>query len=175
VNDRTALDRGPEPQGGFPAEPPPPETGATGRPGFVCRVCVPWFVRRRRVVIALAALAWVAGTFFSAKLYANLHSGFEELLPDTAPSVIAARTLGPKLHTVTHLSIIFEGNDGDGLDRLADDLAARLRKLPPDLVERVEYRTDEQERFLRRFGGLYLTTDDLQTIQSRIEIGRAHV
>ncbi|MFL5299239.1 MAG: MMPL family transporter, partial [Anaeromyxobacteraceae bacterium] len=135
----------------------------------VARALVPWLVRHRRPVLWVALLAWAAGAFLSAKLYSNLRSGFEDLLPDTAPSVIAARTLGPKLHTVTHLSVVFDGTDGDALDRLADDLAARVRKLPKDLVESVEYRTDEQEKFLRRFGGLYLTTDDLETIQDRID------
>jgi uncharacterized protein len=135
----------------------------------VARALVPWLVRHRRPVLLVALVAWAVGALLSAKLYSNLRSGFEDLLPDTAPSVIAARTLGPKLHTVTHLSVVFEGSDGDALDRLADDLAARVRKLPKDLVESVEYRTDEQEKFLRRFGGLYLTTDDLETIQDRID------
>jgi predicted RND superfamily exporter protein len=143
-----------------------------GRPraaGAVSRALVPWLVRHRRGVLWVALATWAVGAFLSMKLYSNLRSGFEDLLPDYAPSVIAARTLGPKLHTVTHLSVVFDGSDGDALDRLADDLAARLRKLPKDLVETVEYRTEEQEKFLRRFGGLYLTTDDLDTIQRRID------
>jgi uncharacterized membrane protein YdfJ with MMPL/SSD domain len=69
----------------------------------VARALVPWLVRHRRPVLIVALLAWAAGAVLSAKLYSNLRSGFEDLLPDTAPSVIAARTLGPKLHTVTHL------------------------------------------------------------------------
>ena len=129
-------------QGGFPAEPPPPETRCTGLPGPFCRVGLPWLIRRRRPVIAVAALLWLGGTILTARLYANLRSGFEDLLPDTAPSVVAARTLGPLLHNVTHLGVVLEGSDGDALDRLADDLAARLRELPGNIVESVEYRTD---------------------------------
>ncbi len=147
----------------------PPETGCTGQPGPVCRMCVPWLVRNRGLVLALALVLSAAGAWFSVKLYSDLRSGFEELLPDNAPSVVAARTLGPKLHTVTHLSVIFEGTDGDALDRLADDLVARLRTLPPSLVESVEYRTDAQEAFLRRFGGFYLSAAELRSIQARID------
>ena len=154
---------------GLPLEPPPPECGATGRPGPVCRVLVPWLVRHRRLVLALAALAFAGGTFFSTKLYSNLRSGFEELLPDTAPSVVAARTVARRLRNVTHLSIIFQGTDGDALDRLADDLALRLRRLPAEIVDSVEYRTDAQEAFLRRFGGLYLSVHDIDLIQERID------
>ncbi len=160
----------PSPQGSaLPQEPPPPDTGATGRPGPFCRNCLPWLVRERRLVLSVALVVGLAGAYFSARLYANLRSGFEELLPDSARSVIAARTIAPKLHNVTHLSVVLEGRDGDALERLADDLAARLRKLPDDVVESVEYRTDQQEAFLRRFGALYLTTKELDGIQERLD------
>ena len=168
MNERSAVQARP-PRPALPQEPPPPDTGATGRPGPFCRNCLPWLVRRRRLVLSVALVVGLAGAFFSARLYMNLRSGFEELLPDNAPSVVAARTIAPKLHNVTHLSVIVEGAHGDALDRFADDLAARLRKLPDDIVESVEYRTDQQEAFLRRFGGLYLTVDELDSIQQRLD------
>ncbi len=138
-------------------------------PGRVCHAVVPWLVRHRRPVLLTALAVSLVASAFAARLYSNLRSGFEELLPDTAPSVVAARTIGPKLHNVTHLAVVLEGNDPDALDRLADDLAARLRKLPPDVVESVEYRTDDQERYVQRFGGFYLSVHDLDTIQERID------
>ena len=144
-------------------------SGAPGEPGPVCRALVPWLIRERRVVLLAALLVFVVGSFFSIRLYSNLRSGFEELLPDGAPSVKVARTVAKKLHNVTHLSVVFEGKDGDALERLADDLAKRLRALPPDIVERVEYRTDEQEAFFHRFGGFYLSTADLDEIQRRLD------
>ena len=157
------------PSRALPEEPPPPITGATGRPGPFCTHCVPWLVRERRLVLSVALVVGLVGAFFSARLYANLRSGFEELLPDNARSVVAARTIAPKLHNVTHLSVVLEGEDGDALNRFADDLAARLRKLPNDLVESVDYRTDSQQEFLRKFGGLYLTTKELDGIQERLD------
>lgn len=158
--------------------PPPEGAGAgpggrwrwmPGRPGPVCRALVPCLVRQRRVVLGLATLVFILGAYFSVRLYSNLRSGFEELLPDTAPSVKAARTVAKKLHNVTHLSVVFEGSDGDALDRLADDVAKKLDRLPGHLVERVEYRTDEQEAFFRRFGSFYLSTEDLDAIQRRLD------
>ena len=159
---------------------PPEEAGAgpgkggawcwvPGQPGPICCALVPWLIRQRRVVLGLATLVFIFGALFSVKLYSNLRSGFEELLPDTAPSVKAARTVAKKLHNVTHLSVVFEGSDGDALDRLADDVAKKLRMLPGHLVERIEYRTDEQEAFFRRFGGFYLSPEDLDTIQRRLD------
>ncbi len=162
---------------GAPAETEerPPDQGAaagsaaSSRTGPVCRACVPWLVRRRRGVLAAALVLFAAGSFFSARLYANLRSDFEELLPRNAPSAVAARTIRGTLHNVTHLAVVLEGADPGALQRLANDLAARLRKLPPGLVDTVEYRTDELEAFLRRFGGFYLSTADLDTVQRRID------
>jgi predicted RND superfamily exporter protein len=130
---------------------------------------VPWLVRRRRPVLAAALLVAVAGALFSARLYGDLRANVEELLPEGAPSVAAARDLGPRLHTVTHLAVVLQGERGDALERLADDLAARLRRLPPSLVQSVEYRVDEQQAFLRRYGALYVSLDDLRTLQARID------
>ncbi len=148
---------------------PPPGSAPALRPGPVCRACVPWLVRHRWGVLAVALALLVAGSFFSARLYANLKSDFEELLPRNAPSAIAARVIKGRLHNVTHLAVVFEGADPEALERLADDLAARLRKLPPGLVDTVEYRTDELDAFLRRFGGFYVSAPDLDTIQRRID------
>src|SRR5690242_2859117 len=101
------LDR--ERPGGDLPEPAPPVTQCTGKPGPFCRSCVPWLVRERRLVLRVALVLGLMGAFFSARLYADLRSGFEELLPDSAPSVLAARTIAPKLHNVTHLSVVLEG------------------------------------------------------------------
>ncbi len=136
--------------------------------GEASRALTGWLVRHRRAVLVVAAIVSLPAAGFGVRLYANLRSGFEELLPDTAPSVVAARTIGPRLHTVTHLSVVLEGPDGDALDRIADDLAPRLRALPPTLVESVEYRTDADEAFLRRFGGLYLGMSELEELERKV-------
>ena len=148
---------------------PPGRQGPEGAARLAAHVVVPWLVRRRRPVLLAALIALVAGTFFTGRLYGSLRSGFEELLPDSAPSVVAIRTDGPKLHGVTHLSVVVTGDDGDALERLADELARRLSALPPDLVSSVEYRVDVQRDFLRRFGGLYITPADLDEIQARVD------
>ena len=149
--------------------PLPPGTHPRGQPGPICRTCVPWLVRHRRPILVSALALSLVGAFFSARLYADLRADVEELLPDNAPSVVAARTVGPKLHAFTNLSVVLEGANPEALERLADDLVARLRKLPPSLVQSIEYRIDEQERFARRFGGFLLSVEDLRTIQTRID------
>jgi len=76
-----------------------------------------FLIRRRRAVLLLALLLSLIGAYFAARLYQNLHSEIEELLPVNAPSVVAARELGPRLHTVTHLSVVLEGSDPDAMIR----------------------------------------------------------
>ncbi len=149
-------------------------TGAAPEPGGP--PVVPWgdrlvafLVRERRPVLLLALLLTIVGGYFTSRLYGDLRSSVEELLPESAPSVVAARTIGPKLHNVTHLSVVFEGRDGDAIARLAEDVVARLRRLPPSMVESVEFRTDAQSEFMHRFGPLYLHLEDLKEIQRRID------
>jgi predicted RND superfamily exporter protein len=126
-------------------------------------------IQKRRGVLSVAAVLTALGTFFSVRLYSDLRSNIEELLPDSSLSVRAARDIAPKLHSVTHLSIVLENGDPKAMQRFADALAARLRALPKEEVAAVEYRIDEQRAFFERFGALYLDRSDLQSIVSQIE------
>jgi uncharacterized protein len=130
---------------------------------------IPWLLRRRRAVLLGALLVTAVTGYFSAQLYGNLKSDLEELLPATAPSVLAAKSIGPKLHPVNNLFVVLEGTDPSAVQRFANDLAARLRGLGQDIVQSVTYRTDDQERFLERFGAFYLSQADLQTVLDRIQ------
>ncbi len=130
---------------------------------------VRWLIRARSAVLVTAGVLTAVGTYFAVRLYQDLRSDVEALLPVNAPSVVAAKTVGPLLHNVTHLSVVLEGSDPDALERFADDLAARLRRLPATMVETVDYRTDEEQAFLKRFGLLYLSAQDLRTILTRIQ------
>jgi uncharacterized protein len=128
-----------------------------------------FLIREKRPVLLFAALLTLVGTYFAARLYANLHSNIEELLPVNAPSVIAAKLLGPRLHNVNHLSVVLEGSDPDAMDRFADDLSRRLNSLPRSFIETLDYRIDEEEAFSKRFGQLYISVEDLTTILQRMK------
>jgi predicted RND superfamily exporter protein len=133
--------------------------------GDVSREVVPWLIRRRRLVLCGAAALSIVATAFAARLYGDLRSGIEELLPESAPSVVAARSLAPRLRGATRLSVVLEGEEPAALRRFADDLAARLRALPASLVDAVDYRADEEQAFARRFGLLYVSTADLTALR----------
>jgi predicted RND superfamily exporter protein len=129
---------------------------------------VPRLIRRRRLVLSIAAVLTVLGASLSARLYGDLRSGIEELLPESALSVIAARTLAPRLRGTARLSVVLEGRDGAALRRFADDLVRQLRNLPPGMVESIQHRADEEQSFLRRYGLLYVSAEDLAAARDRI-------
>ncbi len=139
-----------------------------GDPELLGRRLVGGLLRRRRAILSGAVLLLLVGSFFTARLYSNLRSDLEELLPETAPSVLAAKSIGPKLNPVSHLYLVLQGKDASALQRFAEALAGRLRALGPDVVQDVSYRTDEQEAFLRNFGAFYLSQEDLRNMVGRI-------
>lgn len=130
---------------------------------------VGWLIQHRWRVLASALVVVLVGGVLMARLYGDLRSEVEELLPSDAPSVVAAKVLQPRLYDVNHLSVVLQGNDGDALERFADALAARLRALPPTMVQSVDYRVDEERAFLQRFGLFFLSAEDLRTILQRVK------
>ncbi|WP_224369533.1 efflux RND transporter permease subunit [Hyalangium versicolor] len=140
----------------------------TGWPEAFSRRLVGWLVLHRRAVLATAAVLALVGTFFTVRLYQDLRSEVEELLPSSAPSVVAARELSPRLYDVNLLSIVLEGQDPRALQRFADALALRLSALPPSQVQSVQYRVDVERAYLQRFGLFYLSLADLRTLVERV-------
>ena len=134
----------------------------------LARQLVPWLVKRRARVLgaacALSALALVG----AVHLYRDLRSGLEELLPESAPSVEAVRAVTPLLHSNARLSVGLEGSDPDALVRFADLLVLQLRALPAGMVETIDFRSDEQDAFLHRFGPLYLPLEELRVARDGI-------
>jgi predicted RND superfamily exporter protein len=130
---------------------------------------VPRLIRRRWWVLGIAILVSAIGGLLTIRLYSDLRSDVEELLPSNAPSVVAAKKWGKKLHNITHLSVVLEGKDAKALQRFADDLAKRLAELPPGLIETIDYKTDEEAAFAKRFGAQYVETEDLRDILGRIQ------
>jgi uncharacterized protein len=125
-------------------------------------------LRHRHVILGVAVLLTGVGAVLTAALYGDLRSEVEELLPASAPSVEAARVLGPRLYDVNHLSVVLEGEDPQALRRFADAFAARLRALPPSQVREVDYRADAELEYVRRYGLFYLTVEQLQTLLQRV-------
>lgn len=133
-------------------------------------------------VLAHARLLWlcalvlaVPATWRTATLYANLRSELEQLLPRRAPSVTAIEELRARLPGLQHLGVVVNAGSPDNLahgERFLDDLAARIRAYPPDLVRGVRLGNHAEREFLENHAAIYLDHADLVSVRERIEARR---
>jgi predicted RND superfamily exporter protein len=132
---------------------------------------VAWAVRSGPWLWAIAVLLAVPAMFRTVHLYANLKSDVEELLPRNAPSVAAIDELRRRMPGVRYLGVFVDVGRAENLpagERLVDDLAARVRKYPKDLVASVRTGVQSESEFLKRNAPLYVDLVDLETVHERI-------
>jgi uncharacterized protein len=147
----------------------PSETQAA--PSDRLRRYVAWAVRRGPWLWAIAVLLAVPALFRTVQLYANLKSDVEELLPRNAPSVAAIDELRRRMPGVRYLGVFVDVGRPENLsagERLVDDLAARVRKYPKDLVASVRTGVQTESAFLKHNAPLYVDLVDLKTVHERI-------
>ncbi|HEX4448216.1 MAG TPA: hypothetical protein VH044_15815, partial [Polyangiaceae bacterium] len=122
-----------------------------GHPGPRSRAFVRWTLRWGKWLWAVALVLAVPATWRTAELYAHLRSEIEQLLPTSAPSVIAINELRARLPGLKHLGVVIDtGNEANvaAAERFLDDLAARLRTYPPDLVKSVRTGEGAERKFI---------------------------
>ena len=120
------------------------------------------------MAIALA----VPSALATVKLYFNLRSDLEELLPRSAPSVLALDELRSRMPGLQYLGVLVDVGSAANLpagERLLDDLAARVRSYPPNLVRAVRLGTASERRFIEQHLPLYMDLPDLEVLRQRIE------
>ncbi|HEX7454136.1 MAG TPA: MMPL family transporter, partial [Polyangiaceae bacterium] len=132
---------------------------------------VAWAVRRGPWLWAIAVLLALPALVRTVQLYANLKSDVEELLPRNAPSVAAIDELRRRMPGVRYLGVFVDVGRAENLpagERLVDDLAARVRKYPKDLVASVRTGVQSESEFLKHNAPLYMDLADLKTVHDRI-------
>src|SRR6185369_11398401 len=105
------------------------------------------------------------------RLYANLKSDVEELLPRDAPSVAAIDELRARMPGVRYLGVLVDVGKPANLpagERLVDELAASVRKYPKELVASVRTGVQVESEFLKKNAPLYVDLADLRTAKERI-------
>jgi predicted RND superfamily exporter protein len=139
---------------------------------------VRWTLVHGRALWLVALALMAPSTVALVRLYVNLTSEVEELLPRNAPSVGALDELRGRLPGLSALGVVVAASDPSQLaaaERLIDDLAARVRAYPPTLVRAVKTGTEAaaERRFLRAHLPLFVDLDDLVEIRRRIEARRS--
>jgi len=134
-----------------------------------------WTVRHGRALWIAAVLLAVPATWRTVSLYAHLRTELEELLPRDAPSVRAISELRDRVAGTQHLGVVVDTGVADNLpaaERMIDDLAARVREYPKDLVQDVRIGSTAERSFLKEYAPLYMDLDDLDAIRARVEARR---
>jgi predicted RND superfamily exporter protein len=133
---------------------------------------VSWTLGYGRLLWIVALALAVPAAFRTAHLYGNLRSEVEELLPREAPSVVAIQELRRRMSGLQYLGVVVDVGSADKLpagERLLDDLAARIRGYPADLVSGVRTGFSAEHDFVEKHAAMLLELGDLRTIRERIE------
>lgn len=136
---------------------------------------VAWVLRHGKIIWIIALLLAIPATARTAMLYAHLKSDVEELLPRESASVLAVDEVRRRMPGLQFLGVVVDTGSPENLeagDKFIDDLAARVRKYPPDLVNSVRLGTEVEKDFLEKHSALYTDLADLKTIRARIEARR---
>jgi predicted RND superfamily exporter protein len=147
---------------------------ASGPPASVRRF-VEWTLRRGRLIWVVALVLGIPAALRTAYLYAHLRSEVEQLLPREAPSVRALDELRERSPGLHFLGVVVEVPDVERLpdaERFVDDLAARIRTYPPEMVRDVRSSNADQRDFVEHHGAVYTDLADLQEIRRRLEARR---
>ncbi len=150
-------------------------TPRASKPGPRSRAYVAFVLKHGKAIWFLALLVCLPATYRTVALYAHLKSDIEELLPPTAPSVVALDELRRRNRGLQYLGVMVDTGKRGNLpagEKFLDDLAARIRAYPPDLVRDVRVGTSEERKFIERNAPLYVDVADLGEIRARIEARR---
>ena len=136
---------------------------------------VDWVLRHGRALWTVALVLAVPAGIRTASMYSHLRSDLEELLPRRAPSVVALDELRARSAGHQYLGVVVDAALRQNLpaaERFLDELAARIRAYPKELVATVRTGNDEERAFLEKNAALYVDVNDLRTIRDRIDARR---
>src|SRR5579872_4581247 len=122
-------------------------------PGRATRAYVAWVLRHGWLLWAIAIVLAIPATWRTAWLYGHLKSELEELLPRDAPSVRALDELRQRLPGMQYLVVVVDTGSADAIpagERFLDDLAARVRTYPPEMVREVRTGNEAERKFIEQ-------------------------
>jgi uncharacterized membrane protein YdfJ with MMPL/SSD domain len=124
----------------------------TARPGIFCYLG-----------LALAGISLL----FALKL--QLHLRFEQLLPETRPSVIELARLTASVPSSSHCFVVVEGSSRSAKRRFGDALVERLRRHAPAWLADASDGVHDARAFLAPRAGLFVSLAELEKLRDDVE------
>ena len=149
------------------SEPPPSRKKATQFMGSVMarlanlQIARPWVV----LIFVLAASAifgWRAS-------HLELRTRYDQLLPDSQPSVIELRRVEKRANDTQTAMLLLEGNDEKVLRELGDAIVAKLVSLGPEYVTSAQDGVQSATKFLSPRAGLFLDRKELEKLKDDVD------
>jgi predicted RND superfamily exporter protein len=144
-------------------------------PGPATRAFVSWTLRYGWLLWCAAVLLAIPATARTVSLYCHLRSDLEELLPRESPSVRALDEMRARLPGLQYLGVVVDTSSAENLpagERLLDDLSARIRGYPREMVREVRTGSLTERRLVEDHAPLFVETPDLREVLHRIEARR---
>lgn len=134
-----------------------------------------WLVRQRRPVLLLATLLTLVTGYRTVLTYGSLRSEIEELLPVSAPSVMALERARERLPGLRSLGVVIETGGRHNVaaaNRFVDDLAARVSKYPAEQVGAVQKDVKAERRFAETYALQLMSPEDAKRLRVAVEARR---
>jgi hypothetical protein len=126
-----------------------------------------WLVRRRRLVVLVSVVVAVASAIAASRL--PLRGDFANLLPPDAPSVRQLHALEARVRVPSTFMLGIESDDAGARARAFESLKAKLRALPPELVDGIVADERVARGFVLDHRFLYAPRADLEAARDAID------
>ncbi len=123
--------------------------------------------RRPWVPIVLCAIVTAFAGLLASRL--ELRTKFDQLLPDTQPSVVELRRVAERTADVSNVFVVLEGDDRVVLREMGDAIAPKLRAIGAPWVTSASQGVHDARAFLMARAGLFATVDELRTLEEDVE------
>jgi uncharacterized protein len=118
-------------------------------------------------VLGVAFVLVLVSGYLALRLELKLR--FEQLLPETRPSVIEMARLEANVRAGGHVFVLVEADDPLAVRAFGDAVVERLRKRQPGWLTGVSDGVHEAKRFLEPRAGMFVKLGDLQQLRDDIE------
>lgn len=125
--------------------------------------------RSSGTILLFSILLSIFGAYYTVHLYKNLRTDIQELLPETAPSVLDLKKGGARFSSLNHIEVVIESQDFEIGKKFQLDVARELEKLPKDLVSEVKVGIAPERAFFTKYRSFYLSLEDWKDLREGVK------